>query len=188
MGQTPNASREAMLIQWAKSGPLSERREAETAILAEFEGELRAVVLSFPRVPGLSFDDAMQAARYGLLQALRRFDPNRVIRLWSYAREFVRAQIRRDGKAQSLEYLPLTAAEETAASTSSLEHVDDAITLSLCLRSLRPRERYVVVSRHLKGHSATELARHLRVTPAAVSMIERRAIDRLRALPSLLAA
>lgn len=179
MGNIPDASREAMLIRRATSGAESQRREAEATLILEFEPELSAVVRSSRAAHGLPLGDAMQAARFGLLQAIRRFEPSTGVRLWTYARSFVISQIARDAHAAASSGLELCHASALTDPVPHIDRIEDRATCSAILMRLSPRERFIFVARYLWGVPARAIAGHLSISPAAVSLLERRAVDRL---------
>jgi RNA polymerase sigma factor (sigma-70 family) len=188
LGKTPCASREAMLIRRATSGAVSQRREAENTLIAEFEPELSAVIRSSRVGRGLPSADALQSARYGLLQAIRRFNPASGVRLWTYARPFVISQVARDARSAASSGLELSRASMLHDPAPDLARVEDRITCVAVLRRLSSRERFILVARYLSGVPAGTLARHLSISPAAVSLIERRAVNRINASSLALAA
>lgn len=179
MGKTPDASREAMLIRRAKSGVASVRCKAESTLITAFEEELATLIRSSRTASGLPFDDAIQAARYGLLQAIRRFDPDANTRLWTYARPFVISQLARDARASASSGCDLLASAELPDQAPELSAAEDRVTCISVLSRLSARERFVLLARYVMGIRGRTIAKRLAISPAAVSMIERRAVERL---------
>lgn len=85
-----------MSIQDLTDDELFERR-TETAERAElvrrYDGLAQALARKFRR-PATSMEDLVQVARYGLLNALDRFDPERGVRFSTYATQMIVGEIK----------------------------------------------------------------------------------------------
>lgn len=125
---------------------------------------------------------AEDVAQEGLLAALRsldRFDRRRPFRPWLYrivtnqALDWVRARERRGEVALDPHALGLAGVEPDRDPGVS----DEVMT---ALRSLAPRERAVVVLRHLLGLNSREIAGIMGVPDGTVRSMLQRALARLR--------
>jgi DNA-directed RNA polymerase sigma subunit (sigma70/sigma32) len=167
--QPIEAAEERALARLARTGDPDARAALITA-------GMRSVVLR-ARLRGLGGEelrDAVQSGAIGLIRAIDRFDPDRGVRLATYAWHFIGAEMHRE----VLPDLPLgdlePAVEERAAwSVDLLEGLPEELAAVIRMRFGLAEEAPVPMSR-------IAVAQHLGLSVAQVRTIEGKAMRQLR--------
>lgn len=175
---------------------------ARDALVRAFRLGIAKVARKYPG-RGLEIKDRISLGTVGFLIALDKFDIKRRLRLWTYAKEWVRAEIstateknqsivvrpRRRGK--KAEKAPGDFSLNAPAQEGGAEYVDDLFddypdhdprhfnerALSNALESLKPRERAIFRARRLldKPETLSALATQFQISSERVRQIEVRA-------------
>ncbi|MBX5467207.1 MAG: sigma-70 family RNA polymerase sigma factor [Firmicutes bacterium] len=161
----------------------------------------------------LSWPDLVQEGSLGLLEAIRRFDPDRSNHLSTYAvwwiRQAVNEEARRQRRVQAVWGIGRTGGEEGAAGEpipegypngtgeppdlDPYEAFDAAFERAILRRALsrlEPVERYVLARRFGLGEGGAratygEIGAVLRRSPEQVRRVCRRALEKLRRMPEV---
>lgn len=138
------------------------------------------------RLPAwIEFDDILQCARLGLVEAARRFDPDRGTPFFVYARKHVygaaidafRSVRYRDYQhVQLLEAVPL----EWPDSDQRLACRDLRQILSRILRDLPKREQDLLVRRYWHGTAMRDIANILRISTSQAHKLHTHALGKIR--------
>ena len=130
------------------------------------------------RGPGVEFDDLLQAARVGLVQAAQRYDPQRG-KFGSYACPWILGEIRALLRQRPM--TPLPEGSEPAQECVFDEQVESKADLHRALMALPPPERSAVVLVGVKGLARKQAAEQLGISQATLSRRLARAGGALRA-------
>lgn len=181
-----SAEEERRLVAQARAGD----REAEARLLVEHLPPAYALVNRHRSHGAIPKEDLEQEAALALLTAIRRFDPNRGVRLVSYAMWWVRVRVQR--ACRGWHYL---CQEPPTLGGRWLETMPDEATLPSRARigldvldELTPGRRAAVeLVLGLNGHSPHsrgEMAQALGIHEAAASKLYTRAMAQLRRIVS----
>jgi RNA polymerase sigma-32 factor len=171
---------------------------ARDALVRAFQPAIRNVALKYPS-RGLDLDDRIQLGSIGLLKALDKFDIHRRLRLWTYAKDWVRAEIGaateknqsiviRPRKRGKQERIVSDLALNAPVAGDGADYIDLLFdecpdhepchfsnqALSDALESLKPRERTIFTARRLSDEPVTlsTLAIQFQISSERVRQIE----------------
>ena len=168
---SPPLSREQEreLARWARSGDLAARSSLITLSL-----RLVAMRVRHLGIPAGEVDDALQAGTLGLIAAVDRFDPDRGVRLSTFAWPWITAAIR-----SSVVHTPEAAMSETAPpeTRGDLDSMVARLPLRLA-EVVRLRFRLGESADSLRTHA--DVAARLNLSVAQVRRAEAQALGRLR--------
>lgn len=144
-------------------------------------------------------DDLVQEGQIGFLEAARRFDPSRGIKLTTYAmprargamQDYLREadplsrrqrQLARQGIDCGPQIVPLaTYAEETFGQADrELAAIDNRDEIDELLRGMKGRDRQILELYYLADCTMAEIAAAIGITESYVSMLHGQALARLR--------
>lgn len=168
---TPPLSREREqeLARSARAGSVESRSD-----LIRLSLRLVAMRIRHLGVPASDVDDALQAGTVGLITAVDRFDPDRGVRLSTFAWPWITAAIRSSTTASATPPRPEPAASETRG---ELDTLVDRLPLRLA-EVVRLRFRLGEPADTIRTHA--DVAARLGLTIAQVRRAEAQALGRLR--------
>lgn len=153
----------------------------------------------FPGLSGEDLDEATGIASLALCEASIRFDAKRGSTFANYAAKWCRGAVLRwittenkRGFARTQEPHSVLSINMTAIDGVSLADLLttefgteadsrlDAAKAMESLQMLEPRRRDVLLAFHVKGHSATDIAKHLGISVRRVYQLRQSALDQLR--------
>src|SRR5436190_48031 len=191
----PTGSLEAYVQTVNRFPILSAEEERALAQRFRAEGDLeaaRSLVLSHLRLVvavargylgyGLPHADLIQEGNIGLMKAVKRFDPERGVRLVSFAIHWIKAEIHEYSYAPA-QYLADHESEPYRVLEAEESARVQAAGLQKALASLDPRSRRIIEARWLKekdGATLHELAAEFNVSAERIRQIETKALEKMR--------
>lgn len=190
MSAAPDVHEEAALLSRVRSGDA----QAYGKLLEPYRPLLHHLArrLRLPGVP-VAEEELVQAGYIGLMRAAQRFDSERGVRFITYAAAWalgeMRAALRAAFEAPEMKAVSMDAASPDGG--RALRDIlpgdgisEEAVELRLALSRLDAQQRQVIAMRYFEDRTQAEAARLMGSSQAQVSRVERRALDRLRALLS----
>ena len=137
-------------------------------------------------------DELLQAGRIGLYEAVHRFQPERGVRLLTYAWPWVLGEMKRALRTGCSLRATLSLESGCDSSGRPLEEVISSekeidlqkIDLRAAIKKLCEQEQMLICLRYYRDKSQAETALLLRISQPQVSKLERKALNRLGALLS----
>lgn len=187
-------SEQKALIEAAQRPASATSGAAKERLLRAYEPLMQREIKLVRTPPGL-YEDALQAAREGCLEALRRFDLSRSVPFGAYARNYIKGRVlravyvkvRRSGSSSSSPSVnrvislderlgdgDLTRGDLLVEPDDGIRHVEAGITSERVrgfVSSLPPRQGYVVRRVFFEGQTQSSVAAELGVSAAAVSRL-----------------
>lgn len=190
MSAAPDVHGETKLLARVRSGDAqacAELLEPYRPLLHHLARRLR-----LPGVP-MPEEELVQAGYVGLMRAARRFDADRGVRFITYAAAWalgeMRAALRAAFEAPEMRAVSMDAlSPEGGRALGDMLPGDgiseEAVELRLAIARLDAQQRQVIAMRYFEDRTQAEAARLMGSSQAQISRVERRALDRLRALLS----
>ena len=190
MSAAPDVHGETKLLARVRSGD-----EQACAELLEPYRPLLYHLARRLRLPGVPMpeEELVQAGYVGLMRAARRFDADRGVRFITYAAAWalgeMRAALRNAFDAPEMRAVSMDALSPEGGRTLGDMLPGDgiseeAVELRLAIARLDAQQRQVIAMRYFEDRTQAEAARLMGSSQAQISRVERRALDRLRALLS----
>lgn len=189
---------ERHLLRAWQNGDTSARQK-----LIEHNLRLVAHISKKFEISGIERDDLISIGTIGLIKAINTFNPDKNIKLATYAARCIeneilmhlRAtkntrteislndQIGSDKEGNSITLME-TLSSDAGEILDAVESKDDERLLHLSMQRLSPKEKYIITLRYgmngQKEHTQREIAKMLGISRSYVSRIEKRAIEKLR--------
>lgn len=188
------SSEEQKTLIWnAQHSEGAKSKEAKTLLLKAYEPLMRREI-KLAHTPSTLYEDAIQAARKGCLEALGRFDLSREVAFGAYARPYIKGEVlravykrvRRPGEsAMSSSMVEYAVSLDRSVGDGSVnlgellkEPSDDIASLEArsvservqrFLGGLTPRQRYIVRRVFYDEQTQSSVALELGVSGAAIS-------------------
>lgn len=187
-------SEQKALIEAAQRPTSATSGAAKERLLRAYEPLMRREI-KLAKTPSGLYEDALQAAREGCLEALVRFDLSRGVPFGAYARNYIKgrvlravyAKVRRSGSSESspsvnrvvslderLGNSDLTRGDLLVEPGDGIRHVEAGIAFERVrgfVSSLPPRQGYVIRRVFFEGQTQSSVATELGVSGAAVSQL-----------------
>lgn len=175
---------EIALVSCASRGDQASMR----TLLERFHPLLLSLAKRIRCVSSVPLEELIQAGSLGLMRAVERYDSAYGTRLSTYAVPWILGEMRRALRETLTGCVSLDETDEQRNSAwmdrlCSSGGVDvEHMALRLAIEQLDQSEQTLVCLRYFRGYTQKETARLMRKSQAQISRMERRALDRLKAL------